>query len=312
MFLGGFRNFGYGALLASALFGTVSGQPCGKSSSPLVQINLSVWDPKTKNFLEELTSNDLEIVGGKQTYAVASTTRNDQPLTIGILIDTSGSTSYRGSTKRNEIPVAAETVREFIIRSDPRNRYFIVKFAAGVDLVTPTTQDRPRIEAALGEVAKLKPGGNTSFFDAVSRSLEYVAKSAVANRVLIILSDAADTGSRHNDLEKIRRLARQQGDPIYLVNLVRDEERLDSNTGGSGNNFDDTAIDTGGRVFNPSTKEEMRTALHLIAEELRNRYSVGFCPPLVSEKKWNKIRVVLSTRLSNRKQAVLAPRGYFH
>jgi hypothetical protein len=99
------------------------------------------------NAVSDLGDTDFEMKRGKTPCSVLSVTRNDEPIAIGILIDTSLSMKDKIRDGRE----LAETVKAFLEleNNHPNNTYFLVQFSTGVDLLVDYTQDRDRILEAL-------------------------------------------------------------------------------------------------------------------------------------------------------------------
>src|SRR6202521_1141531 len=146
----------------------------------------------------------------------------DIPVTVGLVIDNSGSMSK----KRADVIAAALA---FARSSNPQDQMFVVNFNEHVRLGLPDnmpfTDQVSQLEVALSRIIT---NGQTALYDAVAVALERLKQGNRDKKVLIIISDGGDNSSRRSNLAQIMAMARRTDTIIYTIGLF-DEENDDRN-----------------------------------------------------------------------------------
>jgi len=185
----------------------------------------------------------------------------DVPLTIALLIDTSGSVKDK---LEDEKRTAAEFFRS-ILRPD-KDLALIMQFDAEVNLVQDLTSSPDRLIDALDS---LEAGNSTALYDAVYLAVEEKLRHEAGRKVIVAITDGEDTSSKLPKEEAIE--AAQKNDVIIYGIGVRGE---------MGANFGvlkKFAEETGGNFFSPrANREEIRDAFRAIGGELKGHYSLAY------------------------------------
>ena len=190
----------------------------------------------------------------------------DIPVTVGIVIDNSGSMA----PKRAEVITAALA---FAASSNQQDQMFLVNFSEHVRFGLPSdvlfTDDSDQLKAAMGSV---KADGKTALFDAVAVALEHLKKGNRDKRVLIVISDGADNASSHTK-EQILVLAAHSDAIIYSLGIYEpaDPDR-------SPQVLRELAKASGGEAYFPETLRDVRPVCERIAHEIRNQYTISYSP----------------------------------
>jgi len=257
----------------------------------VVQLFFNVKD-KHGALIPNLTRNDFEIAeDGKPQTIKYFTAESNLPLTLGMMIDASGS-------QRNVIDMEKEVGAAFLkqILTD-KDEAFVISFDITVDLLQDFTRDTHRLQAALNK-AKVNvdyssggiPGmgggpvpqrGNspgTLLYDAVYLSAHDMLSKEVGRKAMILLTDGQDEGSRLKIQDAIE--AAQKADAIVYVLLCADRGFYGGFGGYSGEGeMRKLTEQTGGRVINVGNKfDKLREAFDQIAAELRSQYNIGYTP----------------------------------
>jgi VWFA-related protein len=258
----------------------------------VVQLFFNVKD-KHGALIPNLTKDDFEIFedGNKQNlkYFTAET---NLPLTLGILIDTSGS-QLRVLDMEKE--VGGAFLKQILTDKDEA---YVMDFNVDADLVQDFTRDVHRLQAALNKV-KINSGvvfgtgmpgsgggpvptasqRGTVLYDAVYLSAHDMLAKEVGRKAMILLTDGEDEGSRLKLLDAIE--AAQKADAIVYVLLCADRGFYGSvgmGYGGEGEMRKMTE-QTGGRVINVGNKfDKLKEAFDQVAAELRSQYNIGYTP----------------------------------
>lgn len=296
LLLSGLSNFiGQQTSAAGANAGQSSSNQTRRDQEPLetLKVNVNVvnifFNVKDKHgaLIPKLTKEDFQVFedGKKQTikYFAAET---DQPLTLGILIDSSGS-------QRRVLPMEQEVGSQFlrdVIRD--KDLAFVISFDIDVNLLQDFTSSQPDLRNAL-QAAKINVGGGiggipgagggpipisnpkgTLLYDAVYLASQEKLGHEVGRKAMILLTDGEDQGSH----EKLRDAveAAQKADSIVYVILIADR---DIARGFGEGEMRKLAEQTGGRVIVVGNNDKkLREAFHQISEELRTQYSIGYTP----------------------------------
>jgi Ca-activated chloride channel family protein len=206
----------------------------------------------------------------------------DEPVTIGLLVDNSSS-MYRNRQR------VVEAASEFARLINPRDELFVVHFndriVFGLPPSVPFTSDWATIQAAIARMASL---GQTALHDAIFTGLSQLDKGGMQRRVLILISDGGDNVSRRTFDEVIDR-ARRTDALIFSIAII-DDYSAESNLKA----LKDLATATGGEVWTPRRVHDVRSAFEQIAEDIRTGYTLGFASTNPSrDGKYRKIQVVV-------------------
>src|SRR6478752_5677632 len=255
----------------------------------VVQLFFNVKD-KHGALIPNLTKEDFEIAEDAKPQTIKYfTAESNLPLTIGMMIDASGS-------QRNVIDMEKEVGGAFLkqILSD-KDEAFVISFDITVDLLQDFTRDTKRLQAALNK-AKVNvdytTGGvpgmgggpvpthnapGTLLYDAVYLSAHDMLSKEVGRKAMILLTDGQDEGSRLKIQDAIE--AAQKADSIVYVLLCADRGFYGGFGYSGEGDMRKLTEQTGGRVINVGNKfDKMREAFDQIAAELRSQYNIGYTP----------------------------------
>ncbi|MES1242107.1 MAG: VWA domain-containing protein [Acidobacteriota bacterium] len=225
----------------------------------LVELYVAVTD-KGGNLVSDLTQDDFEVLesGKKQDITKFELVEN-LPLTVGILLDTSG--SMRTSL------VQAQTAASDFLRKvmTPRDRSFAVSFSSRPRLDMPPTDD---VEAVVRSFEDLQAVGDTALHDALVHSLYYF-RGIKGQRALVLLSDGDDNASYIAYKDAVE-YARRSGVAIYAIGYNLGMEL------GLKSKLAEIAETTGGKAFFTGKAEELPAIYAQIERELRSRYLVAY------------------------------------
>ena len=257
----------------------------------VVQLFFNVKD-KHGALIPNLTKDDFDIQEDSKPQTIKYfTAESNLPLTLGILIDASGS-------QRNVIDMEKEVGGAFLkqVLTD-KDEAYVISFDISVDLLQDFTRDVHRLQAALNK-AKVNvdytSGGipgmgggpvpqhnspGTLLYDAVYLSGHDMLAKEVGRKAMVLLTDGQDEGSRLKIQDAIE--AAQKADSIVYVLLCADRGFYGSfQMGYSGEGEMRKLTEaTGGRVINVGNKfDKLREAFDQIAAELRSQYNIGYTP----------------------------------
>jgi len=290
-----------------------------KAEVNVVNLFFNVKD-KHGMLIPSLTKNDFQVFedGKPQTVKYFSAESN-QPLTLGILIDTSPS-------QMQVLPIEQESCIEFlhsVLR--PKDLAFLINFDADIDLDQDFTSNVSQLSRALnklqinggasggglpgmggGPVPNANPR-STALYDAIFLAADEKLKNEVGRKAMIVFTDGEDQGSRLRIKEAIE--AAQKADTICYVILIADRGFY----GGFGYSGDSSmrklAEETGGRVIEVgNNQEKLRKAFDQIQNELRSQYNIGYTP---SNRKLDGSYRKVQIKTTNDALKALARQGYY-
>jgi len=216
------------------------------------------------------------------------------PLTIALLIDTSGSV-------RNKLEYEKTTAAEFfreVLRPN-KDLALIIQFDSEVNLVQDFTQSQEDLINALNG---LRAGNSTSLYDAVFLAAEEKLRHEAGRKVMVVISDGEDTSSKLR--KEVAIEAAQRSDVLIYGIGVRSDEY--------GSNFGvlkKFAEETGGAFFSPRARlEEIQAAFRSIGEELLGQYSLAYSS--TNKNKDGKFRAI-SVRCKVNGVRIRARKGYY-
>jgi VWFA-related protein len=262
-----------------------------KVSVNVVGLFFNVKD-KHGALMPNLTKDDFEVLeDGKPQTIKYFAAESNLPLTLGILIDSSGS-QLRVLDMEKE--VGGAFLRQILTDKDEA---YVIDFNIDAELVQDYTRDVHRLQAALNKVkintgftspvpgaggpVPTAPGSQrgTVLYDAVYLSAHDMLSKEVGRKAMILLTDGEDEGSQLKIRDAIE--AAQKSDAIIYVLLCADRGFYGSfQVGYSGEGEMRKLTEaTGGRVINVGNKfDKLREAFDQIAAELRSQYNLGYTP----------------------------------
>jgi|ERR1700683_147860 Ca-activated chloride channel homolog len=270
-----------------------------KTDVKLVLVPVTVTDPRQR-LVTGLRAENFQLFEGKKAQEIRHFSSEDVPVSIGIVLDSSGSMRTKMSRVR-------EAVNQFCEAANPQDEFFMIEFSDVPRLATDFTSVPEELEK---ELLYTQPKGRTALLDAIYMGLHKMKDARYAKKALLIISDGGDNHSLY--MEKDVKAAAQESDVmIYAIGtfdryLPTPEEMRGPAL------LSEIAEPTGGRAFSLENEMELpAVALH-IGRELRTQYVLGYRPEqMPRDGKWHKIEVKL--RLP-KKLAFLrahAKRGYY-
>lgn len=244
-----------------------------------VQVNLvnlfaTVRDKKTKQIISNLEQGDFKITeDGTEQKISFFAKESTLPITLGLLIDTSGS-------EQNTLGAEQQAAVRFFSRVLRKGDLaMVVSFDTDSDLLADLTDDQSRLDRAInrarinaptaqGPLAQNIPG--TVFYDAVYAASHDKLASEAGRKALVILTDAQDEGSTLKLQDAIE--AAQRTDTVVHILLIADPRFGGGNEGVAKKLTDET----GGRTIVVRNEKKLEEAFDQISEELRSQYTVGY------------------------------------
>ncbi len=266
------------------------------------QVTVTVTDPNGA-YVTNLQKQDFKLLMDGQQRPIEFFRQDlNTPVSVGIMVDTSGS-------MQPKIPQARAAISEFLRNLNPRDDVFLFAFSGKPFMLQSFTTDHSLVQSKLG---LLHAFGATSLYDAIGIGLAMLQRGRYDKRALLVVTDGMDTASGHS-LDDIIALARRQGVLIYSIGIG------DPNAGTPGvalqfgpfafggvNEGDQVDVktlrmlstETGAKTYNIRVAGDgvaLRAACSEISRELRQQYTVGFLAPDPSAGGYRGLRVDVPT-----------------
>ncbi|MBV9155814.1 MAG: VWA domain-containing protein [Acidobacteriaceae bacterium] len=274
------------ALASSAQQGSDPGSTLKlRAETTLVLIPVSVTDASNRYVLG-LERQDFHIFEDGTEQKVTQFSGEDAPLSVGLLVDTSGSMGEK-------INISRQAVTQFLKTMNSKDEAFLIEFSDRADLAVGFTSHSADIEEKLGSV---ESQGLTALLDAVHLGLSQMKTAMNPRKALLIISDGGDNNSRYSAAE-IKDLVREADVQIYAMGVF---EPFASFVLGAAELsgprlLSQLAEQTGGRAFAATRSSDLPGIATRIGIELRNQYVLAY-PPLNQQHngKYRKVEVKLN------------------
>ena len=265
----------------------------------LVLVSGSVTDPMQR-LVTGLAPENFEIFEGKKAQPIRHFSREDAPVSVGIILDTSGS-------MKDKMERVREAVNQFCQAANPQDEFFLITFADGPRLATDFTTTAEDLQ---NDLLYIQPRGRTALLDAIYMGVGKMRDARYPKKALLIISDGGDNHSRYGERE-VRSAIKESDVMVYSIGVFdRTVPTLEELAGPE--LLQSIAEPSGGRAFTVFSPRELPAVAHRIGTELRTQYVLGYCPETAPrDGKWHKISVRL--RLP-RKFSFLQPhfrKGYY-
>ncbi len=253
---------------------TKQGEYTIRTDVNLVVLHATVLDNKGR-MVNDLKENNFVVTENNVPQKLSVFSHADIPVTMGIIIDDSGSMR----TKRQSVNAAAVT---FVKTSNPQDQVFVVNFNDNYYLDTPGdfAQNMEELKAALD---KIDSRGGTALRDALMASIDHLKLGNRDKKVILVVTDGEDNESRYS-LEELLKAAQNSNAVIYCIGLLGEEQPggLFKKGGGEAKRaakaLKEIAEATGGQAYFPKSLDEVESTCVQIAHDIRNQYTLGYYP----------------------------------
>lgn len=247
----------------------------------LVVLPVTVVDQKGQ-FVNSLQQSNFRVYEDGVEQQLAVFRREDIPVTMGLVIDNSGSMS----DKRARVNEAALTLVQSINRDD---EVFVVNFNEDYYLDQPSdfTNDLSILREAL---QRIDARGSTALYDAVLASLDHLKKGHRDKKVLLVVTDGEDNASRHS-LEETIRAVQKTDAVIYAIGLLTQEDRRAARRARRA--LTALAEASGGLAFFPRDVAQVHQICLEVAQDIRNQYLLGYYPAAAGTAGFRRVEVRL-------------------
>lgn len=285
-------------------------------NTALVTVPVKVMD-RGGRYVPNLTRRDFHVFENGVEQRIAYFATVDQPFTVVLLIDTSGSTHF----KIEDMQSAAIS---FVNQLKDHDRVMVMSFDDSIQTLCEPTSDRDTLIQA---IRRTRTGGGTRLYDAVHQVVRQKLKSISGRKAVVLFTDGVDTTSGNATYESTIREVRESDAAVYSVAYDTSRDvmggpggvRLPGGIilgmpppgGGGGGGFPggpgssptdykraseylhEITFESGGQYYRGDSIVGLSAAFSELAEELRRQYSIGYYPPpgQAGQRRAIKVRV---------------------
>ncbi len=242
----------------------VSGQPTAfHAGTRLVVVHATVRNSRGE-LVTTLDRGAFAVSENGKPQPIAIFRRDDIPVSLGLLIDNSGSMR----TLRLTVEAAALALAR---ASNPQDEIFVLNFNDKARIDVPFTSDVHVLEAGIKRVDSI---GGTAMRDAIAVAQTYLLEHGTRDRkVLVVITDGIDNSSLVT-AEEVAQQAERRDTLVFAVGLFGDEAR----TKRGRHELDQLVERTGGLGFYPSSIDDIGATAIEIAHQIRNQYTIAYTP----------------------------------
>jgi Ca-activated chloride channel family protein len=265
----------------------------------LVLVPITVTDPLNR-LVTGLDKEDFFVYDNNALQKIKTFSCDDAPVSIGIIMDLSGSMS-------NKVVRARDSIVEFMKTANPQDEFFVIGFNDRPELIEDFTGSVEDIQARL---MSIHPGHRTALLDAIYFGMSKMKQAKYERKALLVVSDGGDNRSRYTEGE-VRSQVREGDVQIYSIGIfdpyaATTEEKLGPGL------LQEISEETGGRLFKVDDLADMADMAIKISIELRNEYVIGYNPiDAKRDGKWRKLKVKLVPPQGLPPLTVHARTGYY-
>lgn len=229
-------SFCIAALLACPSFARSQSAPsaAAQANAKMVRMAVTARD-KHSGLVPNLTKDDFTLAAEGRPQAITYFTQADTlPLTLGVLVET-------GVSLRGDLDAERNASRKFLdeMMATPRVKAFVIQFAGEVDLLADVSPEKSKLDTAVGQVgtpqfhntgdaqgSDAKAGGST-LYDAIYLASTELMKKQPERKVLIVLTDGVDRGSKESLFSTIEA-AQRANTAVYAIYFEGEKQRNDN------------------------------------------------------------------------------------
>jgi Ca-activated chloride channel family protein len=263
----------------------------------LVSLFATVHDSRGK-IVTGLSQDDFTVYDNDVRQPISQFSREYMPLSIVILLDTSGSMSGK------KLENAKKSLSQFLNRLNSGDEAMLITFDSRPHVVQSFTRDLDRIRRS---IRQLDGNGSTALYDAILTGLKESANGRNRRHVLLLLSDGVNTYGRAELQGTIAQL-RLSATELFAIGLETDLlEEMQYKTI-TQSVLDQLTNSAGGESFIVGRTNELGKVCGEISERMHHQYTLAYYPPEARDGRWHTVRI--ETRIPGYR-VVASKTGYF-
>jgi Ca-activated chloride channel family protein len=269
----------------------VAQQSALRVEARLVEVSATIFDSNNR-YIDGLTQDDFRVTENGQPQKLKYFESNTDSLSCAILLDTTGS-------MEKALPRLKNSILRLIDQLGPNDSVAIYSFAEQLVPQQEFTKDKA---AAKRSVLRLRAGGNTALYDALSETSQEVNRQP-GKKAIVVFTDGDDNASVLTAQAAVNR-ARKNGFPLFTI--VEGEATQSPQLKKI---LSDLSKSSGGEAYEVKEPKDMEEVFLRISSELRHIYLLSYRPtPEPVDGKWRKVEVSIN---GSKVYRIRAKEGYF-
>jgi Ca-activated chloride channel family protein len=224
----------------------------------------------------------------------------DLPVSIGILVDNSGS-------MRDKRGAVTQAALDLVKASNPEDAAFVVNFSDRAYLDQNFTSNIAALERGL---ARFDSRSTTALYDAVVASAKELSTHAKQpKQVVLIITDGADNASRVTLKQAIQRVQLLGGPVVYSIGMLFGDNKEEAQTAQKA--LEALSAETGGVAYFPQSLQDVDEIAREVAQDIRNQYTIGYHSTKPPNLGGYRTVLVEATSPNHGKLVVRTRKGYY-
>jgi Ca-activated chloride channel family protein len=282
----------------------------------LVNLHVRVID-RNNHPINDVGTSDFRVFENGVQQRVEFVTREEVPITYGLVVDNSGSL-------RSQIGQVVEAAKTIVESNKPGDETFVIRFISSdeIKVMQDTTSDKQSVFDALDDM--FIEGGQTAVVDAVYLAAEHASERRKTTgdpaedkrrRALILVTDGEDRNSFYKT-EQLFEALKEEDVQIFVIGFVNELEKergfiSKSKRDKAVSLLDRMAKETGGRTFYPTSLSELPGIAEQITKDLRTQYVVSYKPENKGRPgEFRPVRVAVADGRGGEKRIAVTRTGY--
>jgi len=291
------------------------GSAAFKVETNVVSVDVAVLDNKG-HFIPNIPRGNFRILEDNVPQQIANFGLGEAPMTVTILIEFSGKFHqyYYGPAWYQTLAASYG----FVETLKPEDYVAVVAFDMKPEILSDFSTDRRKTNEALQRL-RIPGFSEINLYDALVDTEERMS-GIEGRKAIVLIASGIDTFSKLT-FDKARKAIQDGGVPIYAIGMMQTLRELIDARGGMGaiqrmdflqadNQMRTFSKETGGQAFFPRFYGEFPSIYQMIAQALRNQYSIGYSPTnRARDGKFRKIKVELVNPATNEPLRVTDEKG---
>ena len=271
-----------------------------------VPLMVSVTDNKGKH-ITNLVKEDFKVFEDDKLQTIGTFTQEtDLPLSIALLVDSSGSV-----IEHIKFEQAAAIDFFFNTMKRKKDRAIVIGFDSVPRILSDSTHDgfTDEPEKLADAVRKIRAGGGTAVYDAVYGAVQQKLSREDGERrkLLILISDGDDTSSKKSLTEALE-MAQRHDTTIYAISTNKTSDTKSREKVRGDDVIQKLVDETGGKAYFPLKLDDLASDFQRIGDELRSQYVISYAPIKQDlDGTYRKVRI----EITNKRYTVRTRQGYF-
>ena len=242
------------------------GQYTLRANAYEVRLNVAVVDNAGRS-VQTLDKDAFRVFEDNTPQTISSFRHEDLPVSLGILIDSSGS-------MYDKRPAVDATSLDLVKLSNPQDEAFLVDFSWEAFIDQDFTNDIGKLQQGLSYI---KSSGGTAIYDALVASADYLSKNAKhPKQVLLVITDGEDNASSATLEAAIRRIQDFDGPVVYCIGLLFGDDTNKSESRQARRVLETLSEQTGGVAYFPKSLKEVDAIAKEVANDIRTQYTIAY------------------------------------